>query len=365
MRRNPLATSGLVIGAVGALLLAGCSAAPTAEKSTSDASSFIPCAVSDVTGFDDKDFNQLSFEGVAEAAKELGTTTKRAESASEDQYAGNIGSLVDQNCNLIVTVGFSLAAATRDEAEQNTDINFALVDSALSDADNNPIELDNVKPILFDTAQAAALAGYLAAGVSKTGIVGTYGGMPFPSVTVFMDGFADGVDLYNKAHSTSVKLLGWDKASQNGLFVGSFDDQNKARSITEGLLDQGIDVVMPVAGTLFQASASAASDRATDLAVIGVNGDIYETTPQFREYYLTSVLKNLTTATKEVTLAAASGDFSSTPYVGTLENDGVGIAPTHDWESRIEPSLLAEVEQLKADIISGAVSVQSPSSPKL
>ncbi|MET1020197.1 MAG: BMP family ABC transporter substrate-binding protein [Microterricola sp.] len=365
MRRNHLATIGLAIGAAGTLLLAGCAAPPAADGAPDTASAFVPCVVSDLTGFDDKDFNQLSYEGVVAAADELGATTKRAESASEDQYAGNISGLVDQNCNLIVTVGFALAAATRDAAEANEDIDFALVDSTLSDEEGNPVELPNVKPILFDTAQAAALAGYLAAGVSETGIVGTYGGMGFPSVTVFMDGFSDGISLYNEEHSADVKLIGWDKAAQNGLFVGSFDDQNKARAITEGLLDQGVDVLMPVAGTLFQASASVASEREASLPVRGVNGDAFESTPQFREYYLTSVLKNLTTATKEVTLAAASGDFSSTPYVGTLENDGVGIAPTHDWEERIDPALLAEVEQLKADIISGDVVVESQSSPRV
>ena len=365
MRRNTQQTLTLGIGVLGAaLLLSGCAGAPPAAAGGEATSDFLPCAVSDLTGFDDKDFNQLTWEGVEAAAEQLGVSPKSAESSSEDQYSGNIDALVAEGCDFMVTVGFALANATRDAAEVNTDVDFALIDSTLSDADGNPVELGNVKPVLFDTAQAAALAGYLAAGVTETGTVGTYGGMPFPSVTVFMDGFADGVAHYNDVHGTSVKLLGWDKAAQDGLFVGSFDDQNKARTLTEGLLDQGVDVIMPVAGTLFQASAAAARDTATDLAIIGVNGDAYESTPEYREYYLTSVLKNLTTAAEEVTLAAAAGDFSSTPYIGTLENDGVGIAPTHDWEDRIDPELLAEVDGLKAAIISGDFVVESISSPR-
>lgn len=365
MRTSNKAAALVAIGGAAALVLSACGAAPDdTGGGGADASDFLPCAVSDLTGFDDNDFNELTYNGVVAAADRLGVETKAAESASEDQYAGNIESLVAEGCDFIVTVGFALATATRDAAQVDTDVNFALIDSMVTNDDFSPLELPNVKPVLFDTAQAAALAGYLAAGASKTGVVGTYGGMPFPSVTVFMDGFEIGIEHYNEVHGTSVQLIGWNTADQNGLFVGSFDDQLQAKTITEGLLDQNVDVIMPVAGTLFKASIEAIRDRSADAAIIGVNSDVFVSAPEYREYYLTSVLKNLTTAADEVTSAAAVGDFSNTPYIGTLENDGVGIAPAHDWESRLDPALLDEVEQLKADIISGAFQVDSPSSPK-
>lgn len=363
-RRSTVATF-LAVSTLVALGVSGCAAAPDASPDTKpSASNFVPCAVSDLTGFKDKDFNELTYNGVKAAADKLGVKVIASESSSEDQYAGNIAALVGQGCNLIVTVGFALANATRDSAEVNTDVNFGLIDSALSNDDFSPLVLPNVKPILFDTAQAAVLAGYLAAGATKTGVVGTFGGMPFPSVTVFMDGFADGITHYNEVHGTSVKLVGWDKTVQNGVFVGSFDDQNQAKTITEGMLDQDVDIIMPVAGTLFKASVQAMMDRNLDGAVIGVNSDAYVSTPEYRKYYLTSVEKNLTKAAEVVTLAAADGKFDNTPYIGTLANDGVGIAPTHDWESKLDPALLTEVDKLKADIISGAFVVNSPSSPK-
>ena len=365
MQRSTRVTSLIAMGAFAALVLSACGSAPDPVDPTGEAAStFLPCAVSDLTGFDDHDFNELTYDGVKAAAVTLGVETKATESASEDQYAGNIDALIGEGCNLIVTVGFALATATRDAAKINTDVNFALIDSTVNNDDFSPLVLDNVKPVLFDTAQAAVLAGYLAAGASKTGVVGTYGGMPFPSVTVFMDGFADGIAHYNEVHSASVKLVGWDKASQNGLFVGSFDDQNQAKTITSGLLDQNVDVIMPVAGTLFKASIEAMKDRGSEGAIIGVNSDAFVSAPEYKEYYLTSVLKNLTTAAEEVTVAAGNGKFDNTAYIGTLENNGVGIAPTHDWESKLDPALLSEVEQLKADIISGAFVVDSPSSPK-
>jgi basic membrane protein A len=362
MQRRITASIGLA--ALAALTLSACGAAPAENGGDGSGSDFLPCAVSDLTGFDDKDFNELTYTGVKEAAEEIGVEPKAAESASEDQYDSNIANLIAEDCDLIVTVGFALANATRDAAQDNPDVDFALIDSVVTNDDFSTLVLDNVKPVLFDTAQAAVLAGYLAAGASQTGVVGTYGGMPFPSVTIFMDGFADGVAHYNEVHGTSVTVVGWDKAAQNGTFVGSFDDQVAAKTITQNLLDQDADVIMPVAGTLFRASVEAIKDGGGEQAIIGVNSDVYNVAPEDSAYYLTSVMKNLTTAAKEVTLATADGDFDNTPYIGTLENGGVDIAPAHDWESKLDPALLDEVAQLKADIISGAFTVDSPSSPK-
>jgi basic membrane protein A len=350
--------------AFAATLLGGCASAPEASETAAATSDFLPCAVADLTGFDDRDFNQLTFEGVQAAAEEIGVEAKGAEPAAEDQYESSINSLIDEDCAFIVTVGFALANATRDVAEIATDVDFALIDSVVTDDDFNVVELENVKPVLFDTAQASALAGYLAAGVSKTGIVGVYGGMPFPSVTVFLDGFADGVAHYNEVHDASVTLLGWDKETQNGLFVGSFDDQLAARTITEGLLDQNADVIMPVAGTLVEASGAAIRERGGEQALVGVNSDSYDAVPALAGLFLTSVMKNLTTAAHEVTLEAADGTFSNKPYVGTLDNGGVAIAPLHDWESLVDPALWEEVQQLQEDIISGDFVVESVSSPR-
>jgi basic membrane protein A and related proteins len=365
MQRRISRLSAVGAAATFALILSACAAAPDAgDDAEAPASDFLPCAVSDLTGFDDRDFNQLTYEGVEAAADEVGAEVRAAESASEDQYAGNIGTLVDEGCDLIVTVGFALANATRDAAQNNPAVNFALIDSEVTNDDFSPLALDNVKPVLFDTAQAAALAGYVAAGATKTGVVGTYGGMPFPSVTVFMDGFQIGIEHYNDVHGTDVQLLGWDREAQNGVFVGSFDDQLQAKNITLGLLDQDVDIIMPVAGTLFTASVDAIQEQGTETAIIGVNSDVYLSAPDYGSYMLTSVMKNLTTAARTVTLDAHAGDFAADPYVGTLENDGVGIAPFHEWESQLDPDLIAEIEQLKADIISGDFVVESPSSPR-
>ena len=120
--------------------------------------------------------------------------------------------MVDAKCNMIVTVGFLLGDDTLAAAKKNSDVKFAIVDN--NDPKTYPAA-KNLKPLVFNTAESSFLAGYLAAGMSKTKKVGTFGGAKLPTVTIFMDGFSQGVDYYNKQKSADVKVLGWD-AGQAG-----------------------------------------------------------------------------------------------------------------------------------------------------
>ena len=332
----------------------------TAEEAAGDAD-FLGCMVTDAGGVDDRSFNASAFAGLEQAEAELGTGVTVLESSAETDYAPNIEQLVADDCGIIVTVGFLLAGATAEAAEANPDEQFALIDSTPSDAEGNPVELDNVKPLLFNTAEAAFLAGYVAAGTSETGVVATYGGIPIPSVTVFMDGFVDGVAYHNEQKATDVQVLGWDKEAQDGTFAGGFDDQAQGRTIAENFISQDADIILPVAGPVGLGSAAAAQD-AGNVRIIGVDTDWFEST-EFGPIVLTSVLKKIDSAVFDVTEATVNGEFSNEAYVGTLENDGVGLAPFHDFEDSVPEELKMEIEELRTGIISGDIVVESQSSP--
>ena len=351
------ALSGLALVGVSGLLLAGCAAAPEAPSDGPTAPDFLPCMVSDTGGFDDNSFNEIGKQGLDDAAAALGVKANAVESQAETDYASNLNNLVDQGCNIIVTVGFLLADATKAAAEANPDVDFAIID-------DSSIDLPNVKPIVFDTAQAAFLAGYAAASYSKTGIVGTFGGIPIPPVTIFMDGFVDGVNYYNTVKGTSVKALGWDVAAQTGAFTGGFEANDTAKSTAKNLLDQGADVLLPVGGPIYTSGAEAIKDSGKDIALIGVDADVTETDPAIADMLLTSIMKGMQVGVSEVVTASADGKFDNSPFVGTLANGGVSIAPFHSFESKVDPGLQAELDSLKADIISGKVKVESPSSPQ-
>src|SRR5690606_5774630 len=152
------------------------------------------------------------------------------------------------------------------------------------------------------------LAGYLAAGYSSSGVVATYGGLQIGPVTIFMDGFVDGVAHYNEVHGTDVKVLGWDKESQTGAFAESFEDQAAGRSLSDSFVAQGADVIMPVAGGTGLGPAAAAAESG-EYAVIWVDLDGCESVPQYCSVFLTTVVKNIPGAVKAAVLEAAdAGD---------------------------------------------------------
>jgi basic membrane protein A len=340
------------------------SSASGGESSEATNTDYLPCIVSDAGGFDDKSFNQLSYEGVQQAAEELGTDFKGVESNSENDYAPNLESLVSEGCNTIVTVGFALASATKESAKANPDIQYVLIDDSADGGDDGQTfdgkaDEPNIKPLLYNTAQAAFMAGYAAADYSKTGVVGTYGGMPFPTVTIFMDGFKQGVDYYNSEKGKDVKVVGWD--GKDGSFTGGFEANETATNTARQLLDQDVDVILPVGGPIYQGALTAIEDSGKDVALIGVDADFYETDPTTQDVVMTSILKNMKVSTYEAIMSAAQdGDnFDFTPYVGTLENDGVGIAPFHNFESKVNPDLAGELDTIKAGIIDGSIPVKS------
>ncbi len=336
------------------------SSSASESSSAGGAEDYLGCMVSDAGGFNDQSFNQSGREGLAAAATELGIGEQAVESAAESDYATNIDALVSSGCDQIVAAGFLLAEATATASAANPDINFALVDSALE----TPAE--NVKPLLFDTAQAAFLAGYAAAATSTTGTVATYGGVKLPSVTIFMDGFVDGVAHHNAEKGTDVAVLGWDKAAQDGSFTGNFDDAAAGRNTTQNFIDAGADVILPVAGPVGAgtlAAARAAKDAGSDVKVIWVDSDGYEVQPDFGDLILTSVVKEIGTAVQASISADVEGEFDAAPYVGTLENEGVSLAPFHDFEATLPAGLTDELTAIQDSIVSGEIVVESPSTP--
>ena len=73
----------------------------------------------------------------------------------------------------------------------------------------------------------------------------------------------------------------------------------------------------------------------------------------------TSVGKAMDVAVFEAIKAAKAGSFDSTPFVGTLANSGVYLAPFHQWESKVSADTKAELDKIKADIIAGTIKVTS------
>lgn len=370
---------------VSALALTGCAEAPDAPATATEAapasgaestaaatddasqpadgnaaaSDFKACMVSDDGGFDDRSFNQTAHQGLMRAGEELGIETQEIESHAESDFAPNVQAMIDENCDIIVTVGFLLADATEAAAKQNPDVKFAIVDYDSFEG------VDNARGLVFNTAESSFLAGYLAAAQSKTGSVGTLGGMNIPSVTIFMDGFAQGVEYYNQEKGASVKVVGWDAEAQTGQIVaGGFGDVAGGRNSAETLMAQGADVIFPVAGPAGLGALQAAQASGGDVRAIWVDTDGCESAADYCDVLYSSVEKAMDVAVFDTIKAAMEGNFTAEHYVGTLENEGTRLSDFHELDGEVSDETKTELEEIKQKIIDGEIEITSKSQPE-
>ncbi len=332
------------------------SAAPSASASTGGSVNWTACVAFDTGGLGDKGFNDLAKKGLEDAAA-AGYTTFFAEAQGATDYAANIQRLIDQGCQSIVTVGFNQAQATIDATKANPDIAFAQVDATWDEATNGPTPA-NFSGLDFQIDEAAMLAGYLAAGFSKSGKVGTYGGQQFPGVTRFMDGLSAGIKYHNQEKGTNVELLGWNAAAQTGTFVGGdnpWGDPAKGEQLAKTLLDQGVDIVHPVAGATGNGSIKAMLNAGK--WAIGVDTDQAISLAEYAPAILTSAEKVIDVAVLETFKKNSGGDLGGENFIGTLDNKGVRISPFHDFEDDVSADLKTELDTLSGAIAGGTVKV--------
>jgi len=335
------------------------SSTPTSASASASAAAYNACMVLDTGGVDDRSFNQSSWQGMTDAnTKNPNITVSYVASNSQNDYTPNLTAEQSKGCATIIAVGGLMSDAVKAAAAANPTQQYAEVDASSSGP--------NVYGIQFNTAQGGFLGGYLAAGMTKSGIVATYGGLNIPPVTIYMDGFWEGVQYYNKIKNKTVKVLGWNETNQKGgTFAQSFTDQGKGRSITQSFISAGADIIFPVAGGTGLGSGAAAQASGGKVSVIWVDTDGCVSAPTYCSVFLTSVVKGLASAvTTYVTTAAGGTALGGQNFIGTLSNSGTGLAPYHDFASKVPAALQAEVTQVGADITSGKITLTSPSQPK-
>jgi len=371
VRNSAWATAALAVSAVLAIAACGSSTSSASSSTSSSSSSTatstaaatgaktLGCMVTDTGGINDRSFNASSWAGMqAAAAANPNVTVKYLQSATQSDYTLNINTFLGEKCNIIVTVGFLMGAATEAAAKANPNQKFAIVDCSYASGCITGAKEPNIDQLVFNTVQDGFLGGYLAAGMSKSHVVATYGGENFGTVTIYEDGFWDGVQYYNQQHHTSVKVLGWNEQTQKGDFIGNFTNAGAGQTLTNTFIGEGADVIFPVAGGVGLGTAKAVQTADTsgkNVSMEWVDTDGCVSAAQYCKYMLTSVTKGITTAVKVAVLAAAAGKFSGGTYVGTLANGGAVLSPYHDYASQVPASLQAELKTLEQEIMSGKI----------
>ena len=374
MKYSAWATAALAVSAT--LVIAACgsstSSAPAAGSTSSSAaasstgsaattSKILGCMVTDTGGINDRSFNASSWAGMqAAAAANPNVSVKYLQSTTQSDYTPNINTFIGEKCNVIVTVGFLMGAATEAAAKANPTQKFAIVDCSYATGCLTGTKEPNIDQLTYNTVQDGFLGGYLAAGMSKTGKVATFGGIELPTVTIYMDGYWDGVQYYNSKHGTHVQVLGWNEQTQKGSFTGDFTNQTKGQTLTQTFISEGADIIFPVAGNVglgaakaVQSADQAAGSNKVNMMWVDVDGCVSAAT--YCPYFITSVEKGIVASVKTVVLSAADGTFKGGTYIGTLANGGAVLAPFHDFASKIPGSLQRELSQIATGISSGSI----------
>ncbi len=378
MKHSAWATAALAVSAT--LVIAACgsstSSAPSAGSTSSTPAStstaattgkFLGCMITDTGGIDDRSFNASSWAGMqAAAAANPNITVKYLQSTTQSDYIPNINTFLGEKCGVIVTVGFLMGPATEAAAKAHPGQKFAIVDCSYASACLTGTHEGNIDQLVFNTVQDGFLGGYLAAGMTKTGKVATFGGQDFGTVTIYMDGFWDGVQYYNQKNGTHVQVLGWNEKTQKGSFTGDFTNQTKGQTLTQTFITEGADIIFPVAGNVGLGAAKAVQDAdaaagSQKVNMFWVDVDGCTSAPQYCKYFITSVTKGIVPAVKTTVLSAAGGTFKGGTYVGTLANGGAVLSPFHLFAGKVPAALQSQLQQVEAGIESGTIQTPTTS----
>jgi len=364
-----LLTAGLVVGT-------GVAGAQTAHVTKT----VLACEVTDTGGINDHSFNASAYAGllaaVAHPPKGTKIVEKHASSQQTSDYVKYINGFIKDKCNIIVTVGFLMADATWNAAVQNPHVHFAIVDNSNGNP-GNPGDLDpcpgvtckksasNILGLTYDTNQDGFLGGYEAAATSKTHTVATYGGEDFSSVTIYMDGYAQGIAYYNahrKAGSKKVNLLGWNEKTQTGTFIGSFTDPATAATDTTNFLNAGASTVFPVAGgdglgttAAVKTWNSSHPSQKANVEWVDTSGCVND--PSDCSIFISSVTKGVTPSVKSAVLLQASGKFKGGNYVGTIKNGGAAFIVNPHYS--VPKAILNELKVLSVEISKGQLKIKT------
>jgi basic membrane protein A len=357
------------LSAVALVAVGSSTGATTSSKSaavTAKSKAFLACEVTDTGGINDRSFNASAYAGLKVAAKAVpGLTYRFLSSSSTSDYTPNINIFLGDHCGIIVTVGYDMANATYAAAKAHPTQLFTTVDYTYAPP------LKNLLGLHYNTAQDAFLGGYLAAAVSKSGVVGTFGGENIPTVTIYMDGWVAGVRAYDKINHKHVSTLGWtpkpgrpaNSLAGEGLFTNDFTSLNLGKTDAETLMGQGADVIFPVAGSVGLGAAAAVKAAGHGNLMEWVDTDGCVSASQYCSLFITSVTKGIVASVSAAVEEAAHATFKGGNYNGDLANNGVSISPYHDFQHVIPTSVQNEITKLRTGIIAGKVSVNPNNYP--
>lgn len=337
--RRLLIVSGAALSAT--LLLASCSGQTAATAPSADPDAATVALLYGTTG--DYSIMDGGYAGFTAAQEDLGFNPLELSSPNTDDYQDRLDLAVSQGADLAVGIGFQFAQPMGDT--EHPDTAFVDVDTDIG------TEIDGVTTISFAANESSYLVGVAAALTSTTGHIGFVGGVDQPSIQNFFVGYEAGaksVDPDVVVDSTYLSPL--------GDFTG-FSDPTKGKEAAASMYAGGADVVYAAAGGSGQGvyeQAAAASTDSAKVWAIGVDGDAYaQVDDDIKPFILTSALKNVDVAVKDVITSFNEGSLEPGEQVFDLETGGVGYSTSGGFVDGIADQL----EAAKTAVVDGDVTV--------
>jgi basic membrane protein A len=288
-------------------------------------------------GIDDP-YNNGAFLGLERAVRELGIRGRVLTPAPKEGYVPSLSLLARQKYDLVIGMGVLTATAIDKVAIEFPETKFAMLDGAHDELAHRP---SNVLGLAFSAEQAGYLAGHLAALVLTLSpgeeVISSVGGERVPGVERWITGYQTGARAANPGVTTL-----------NG-YTDSFLDPVKARTVALSQIAKGSRVVFQVAAACGLGALEVARER----GVWGIGVDVDQS--DLGPHILTSALVRFDVAVFDTIEALASGTLETgRTYQFSLENGGVGLGTISE---EIPGSLKAEIEDVKAAIVAGTISV--------
>lgn len=316
-----------------AVLLTGLVSCNKGNKSTTSDHKIKVGMVTDVGGINDQSFNQTSWEGLKRAGEELGIDVVYLESHQDSDYATNLQTLVENDCDLIIAVGYMLSDATRNAALKNPNQKFAIVDDAAN------ADLPNVACLMFEQATASYLVGVVAGLMTKTNTVGFVLGMSTGPMNEFGYGYLAGVKDANP--NCTIEQYN----------ANNFADPGLGATAARSMHTKGADIIFHAAGGTGNGVIAACEQM--NIYAIGVDTDQSHVAPNT---VITSAMKRVDNASFDTAKAVLEGTYKPGLHTYGLESGGVDIAPT---TTLLPENVKTAVNEAKAKILKGEIKVPS------
>src|SRR5471032_1256439 len=304
--------------------------------------------VFDLGGRGDKSFNDGAYIGARRAVKELGARVRYVEPGEGSDREAGLRLLAAEAMKLVIGVGFIFTDDLTELAKEYPGVSFAGVDFAVAiGTDGQPIlPPANVAALRFREEQGSFLVGALAALVGKSKKVGFVGGMDTPLIHKFEAGYRAGV----KEVCPDCEVL----VQYAGVTPEAFRNPGRGKELALSQYQQGVNVIYHASGSTGLGVFEAA--RQTGKLAIGVDADQYNEAPG---RIITSMVKGIDVAVFDMIKRVRDHQFKGGIYTFGLAQNGVGYVYDEHNRALIPDSVRARLEQLKADIIAGRISVPS------